>query len=935
MSKDYLIAARNSRSRIMQNIQDGFSRFYLPRVWWQSIAALLLGLCLSALAAHAQNQNATWVGRTSDWNTATNWNPNQVPTGIATFGILPSPLGVKSLTFSQGTPVGALQFNAPGYIFNLNMFLPHSPVSITGSGIGVAAQANAPIFNVSGGQNLVFVSGTAGPAIINITNLYNTIFRGTSTAGNATITAGRATDTSGGFEGGFTKFFDHSTAGNATITTFVGSNTEFRDSSTAGNATITADADGYTFFQDQSNADHAMIIIEKGGNTDFSLTFEAAGNNPDFTGGTSTAGNATIVNAGLLRFFDRSTGGNATITTNFGGVTQFFDGSTGGNAAFTTNAGGLVDISGLTSTGMTAGSIAGAGTYSLGSKGLTVGSNNSSTGVSGLIEGNGGSLVKVGTGTLTLTNNNTYSGGTIIQQGTLVAGVSNPNQTISSALGSGDVFVQGGTLRTPSLDPLIVNVGRNYTQGPGGTLALGVAGVNGSNYDHLQVQGNASLNGTLAVSSLNNFHPVGGNAFEVIRSSEARSGKFSTINDSLNNNPNLQRIDVYAPNGVALVYVARVPPPTPPIEVEDPKPLPPVNPDEPLPQVLSILDPSAEQLTALYEISFSGANSQRFNLDDRFAEIQRGSTGFVSNLPVTPTPSGGKETIGQGKSAVEKPPVFPSTPENRWGVWANGWGDFVNVDNTSTANGYNFATGGITLGVDYRIGDHFSVGLFGSYAYTTANLQPTGDIDVNTGTGGLYATYFDRGFYVNGAVSGGYNSYNTRRQGLNGSANGSTNGAEFSTFAQAGYNFHVGNFTVGPMGAAQYTYVNINGFSEQGSLLPLQIHSDSQDSFRTDLGAQLSYSWHIGNLLFIPSLTAAWEHEYLYSALPITVSSPEFPGPSTTFSGPNEGHDSAIVNAGIGTQWTLTISTYIGYQGQLGRDHYNSNAVTGNISFSF
>ena len=37
------------------------------------------------------------------------------------------------------------------------------------------------------------------------------------------------------------------------------------------------------------------------------------------------------------------------------------------------------------------------------------------------------------------------------------------------------------------------------------------------------------------------------------------------------------------------------------------------------------------------------------------------------------------------------------------------------------------------------------------------NLQPSGDIDVNTGRGGLYATYFDKGFYVNAAAYGGYN----------------------------------------------------------------------------------------------------------------------------------------------------------------------------------
>ena len=50
---------------------------------------------------------------------------------------------------------------------------------------------------------------------------------------------------------------------------------------------------------------------------------------------------------------------------------------------------------------------------------------------------------------------------------------------------------------------------------------------------------------------------------------------------------------------------------------------------------------------------------------------------------------------------------------------------------------------------------------------------------------------------------------------------------------------------------------------------------------------------------------------------------------------PAEGHDSAIINPGVGTQWTPRISTYVGYQGQLGRENYDANGVTGTISFSF
>jgi autotransporter-associated beta strand protein len=75
---------------------------------------------------------------------------------------------------------------------------------------------------------------------------------------------------------------------------------------------------------------------------------------------------------------------------------------------------------------ITAGSIAGAGTYELGGDQLTVGLNGLSTEVSGPIEdggaggGSGASLIKVGPGTLKLSYaGNTYSGGTILEAGKL------------------------------------------------------------------------------------------------------------------------------------------------------------------------------------------------------------------------------------------------------------------------------------------------------------------------------------------------------------------------------------------------------------------------------------------------------------------------------------------------------------------------------------
>ncbi len=80
--------------------------------------------------------------------------------------------------------------------------------------------------------------------------------------------------------------------------------------------------------------------------------------------------------------------------------------------------------------------------------------------------GSGGhlSLVQSGTGTLTLSNTNTYSGGTTINTGKLVIGNSN-------SLGSGGLTVNGGTLDLNGNQPIFTNF-----SGAGGTITSSIAG---------------------------------------------------------------------------------------------------------------------------------------------------------------------------------------------------------------------------------------------------------------------------------------------------------------------------------------------------------------------------------------------------------------------------------------------------------------------------
>ena len=53
---------------------------------------------------------------------------------------------------------------------------------------------------------------------------------------------------------------------------------------------------------------------------------------------------------------------------------------------------------------------------------------------------------------------------------------------------------------------------------------------------------------------------------------------------------------------------------------------------------------------------------------------------------------------------------------------------------------------------------------------------------------------------------------------FNGAASGSTEASEWSTFIGAGYDFHFGSLTFGPVASLQYTDIGIDDFSERGSL---------------------------------------------------------------------------------------------------------------------
>lgn len=870
------------------------------------------------------------------------------------------------VTISVGTS-SSLYFSNASSADAATLINATSQSSIVFSDDSTAADAHI----VNNGGVLHFVSSsTAGAATI--TSQARIIFADEATAANATIV------TSGDLS-----FGDHSTAGNARITNSAGGDLLFEEFADAGSAAINnygylrfiddthvsaatitnynsltfetvANADSATidnqnlaYFKDYSSAGSAAIsnsgtVYFRENSTAASATIANSDIGLMRFENNSTAGEATIQNDGVLFLIDSSTagaasitntktlgfqgtasGGDATIINSKTGQMIFFNEATGGNAQIVND--GTFDIANTTAgfAGSSAGSLAGSGEFHLGNHLLKVGSNGLSTEVSGVIDGVGGSLTKIGSGTLTLSGVNLYTGPTTVDGGKLVV-----NGSLASAVTINDGAALGGNGQvagiTANLGAIVapgnsigtLGINGNVAFAAGSTYQVEVDGAGAS--DRIAATGVATLDGgTVAVQNTGGSYALGAH-YNILTADLGVTGTFATLQAptmtpflafSLGYDPNNVYLNVDR-SAVTFASAGTTPNQTATGGGADSLPL-----NSPVVTALAQLD-MAGAAAALDQLSGEAhASIKGVMIDDsrfvREAALDRLRTAFGDGAAAAPG-----VTTYDATGAVKAP-----ANTDRFAVWGAGFGSWGSWDGNGNAASIDRDIGGVFVGADGQVGDAWRLGVIGGYSRS--------DFSVDGRNATATSDNYDLGIYAGteiGAVafrSGlayTWHDISTSRgvifPGFAENLSADYSAGTTQAFGELAYKFKAGQSAFEPFANLAYVNLSTDGFTEQGGAAALTAQSGDAGVTYTTLGLRASTVFALGNGMTATARgTIGWVHAF-GDTTPITTFA--FSGGSAfDIAGVPIASDAALLEAGLDLNLTPTAKIGINYGGQL------------------
>lgn len=287
----------------------------------------------------------------------------------------------------------------------------------------------------------------------------------------------------------------------------------------------------------------------------------------------------------------------------------------------------------------------------------------------------------------------------------------------------------------------------------------------------------------------------------------------------------------------------------------------------------------------------------------RVNALQQGASGFTLSGP------------GTGSSHFDS-----ASP---WSFYISGSYGEGSRDDHPTETGFDYNHGSVQAGADARVSDNAAIGVQAGFGTTSADLKDgMGNDDLRTYSLAIYGGLFGEHWYASAAGFYAYQDWDklNRNTDVAGQvAAATTNGTDIGAKLEAGYMFHEGSLTYGPVADFRYARITINAYTEQGAVaLNEAVDDQGFASIVSQLGGQISTAVDAGGMVWKPTLHASWDHQYegtrdVFSRLA------SLPQATIDTVLPKSGSDWARVGLGLNLQASRQFSLVADVDGSLGR----------------
>ncbi|WLG62397.1 autotransporter domain-containing protein [Pseudomonas sp. FP1762] len=198
-------------------------------------------------------------------------------------------------------------------------------------------------------------------------------------------------------------------------------------------------------------------------------------------------------------------------------------------------------------------------------------------------------------------------------------------------------------------------------------------------------------------------------------------------------------------------------------------------------------------------------------------------------------------------------------------VWVQALGHGGKVDRD--ADGIlQHATQGLVVGADWRLDEHWHVGLLGGKSQTKLDARQY-DGDLDSWHLGAYAVRQDGPLSLRlGATYASHDGSSTRRvafKGFSDRLKGNYDANTQQAFAEAGFNLGRNNVTLEPFASLGYQRYQRDSYNEKGGDAALKVYGQTRDNFSSTFGLRVALVNTLDNGMHLtPRLSAGWKHTY-------------------------------------------------------------------------